>query len=115
MLREALVCGLDEVAEVGARTECGCRAGDHDGSDRGVGLDAVHGSDDLGDHRGRERVALAGVVQGDRGHAVGDIKKYETHAGKSPTRTAVGVQSEVQRELIQKLHIGLIPQGGWSE
>ncbi len=76
---EAGLVGLGEVAEVGAGAERRRGAGDHDRTDRWVGLDLVHRRDDLGDHRRGERVALRRVVQGQRGDAFGTGHDYERH------------------------------------
>ena len=57
-------------------------AGDDDGADRLVGLDAVHRGDDLGDHRRGQRVALGGVVEREGGDTVGDVDEHERHAAQ---------------------------------
>ncbi len=78
---EAVAVGRSEVAEVRTGTERWGRSGHDQGADRLVGLDHVHRGDDLGDHRGRERVALVRVVERERGHAVGDVGEDQGHAG----------------------------------
>ena len=78
---EAAAVGLPEVAEVRSGAERRWCSGHDDGTDRLVGLDRVHGGDDLGDHRSGQRVAFVGVVERERGHAVGDIGQDQGHAG----------------------------------
>ena len=73
---ETLPVGLGQVAQVGAGTERRRRPGDDDGADRLVGLEGVHRRHDLVDHRRRQRVALVGVVQRERGDAVGDLGEH---------------------------------------
>jgi hypothetical protein len=53
----ALVGQCAQRGDVGTRAERGRLAGDHDRADRLVRFQRVEGLDDLGDHRGRHRVA----------------------------------------------------------
>jgi len=92
---EALLGGLGQVAEVGARAEGGRSTGDHHGAHRRIGLDAVHRRHDLGHQRGRERVALGGVVQRERRHL-------------RPTSTLLGIG---RREFDEDQRAGCIRHG----
>ena len=76
---EAAAVGLLEIAEVGTGAEGGRRPGDHDRTDRFVGLEHVHRGDDLVDHRPRERVALVGIVERERADTVGDLGENQSH------------------------------------
>ena len=76
---EAAAVGLLQVAEVGAGTEGRWRPRDHDRADRFVGLEHVHRRHDLVDHRRRQRVALVGVVEGERADTVGDLGENQSH------------------------------------
>jgi hypothetical protein len=58
-------CERAETRHVGARTERGRLARDHDGGRRLVGFERVERRDDLVDHRGRHRVASLDVDEGD--------------------------------------------------
>ena len=92
---EAATVGRPEVPEVGTGTERRRGAGHDDGTHRLVGLDGVHGGDDLGDHRRRQCVALVGVVQRERGHAVGDVGEDQGHAGSLSRSTGCSLGPEM--------------------
>ena len=76
MVRRPGPSALGQVAEVGAGAERRRGAGDHERADAVVGLDCVHRSDDLLDHRRGHRVALGGVVEGQGGDTRSTISSW---------------------------------------
>ena len=92
---QAVPVGLRQVAQVGPGTERRRLPGDDDRADRLVGLELVHRRHDLVDHRGRQRVALVGVVERQGGHPVDGLGKHVRHAPDSDS-TAAGLRAQAQ-------------------